>query len=331
VKPTTILVTGCSGFIGSNLCLSLLKQGHTVFGIDNFDPYYPRKVKEINNIALLGFPNFTFFEADITDKNALEMLPDELRPAVVVHLAAKAGVRPSMQDPEGYFHNNLFGTECLLKWMIRRGSRKMIFASSSSIYGNTRELPFVETADLSVPLSPYAATKIAGEQINLSYHLQNGLDVLNLRFFTVYGPRQRPDLAIHKFLIAMRQGREIVLYGDGNSSRDYTYVEDILAGIENSITYLLTHEKVFESINLGSGRPITLSQMISILGEEAGCIPEIVHSAQQPGDMENTFASIAKAEKLLNYHPEMTFREGVRRFVAWFDTQYDVISAVENS
>lgn len=326
MKSISVLVTGCSGFIGSNLCLSLLNQGHKVFGIDNFDPYYPRQVKEINNISLQSYPNFTFSETDITDERALEKLPDNLRPAVVVHLAAKAGVRPSLKDPEGYFHNNLFGTECLLKWMMRRDSGKLVFASSSCVYGNNKELPFVETAELLAPLSPYAATKIAGEQLNLSYHHQSGLDVVNLRFFTVYGPRQRPDLAIHKFLISMRLGREIVLYGDGNSTRDYTYVEDIVAGIENSINYMMTHEKVYESINLGSGRPIALSQMIRILGEEAGCIPEIVHITQQPGDMENTFASVEKAKKLLDYRPEMSFQEGVRRFVVWFDAQNNWLS-----
>jgi nucleoside-diphosphate-sugar epimerase len=226
-----------------------------------------------------------------------------------------------MADPEGYFHTNLFGTECVHKWMLQRGCRKLVFASSSSVYGNIKELPFTETTPLDVPLSPYAASKIAGEQLNLSNHRQNGLDVLNLRFFTVFGPRQRPDLAIHKFLTAMKQGREIVLYGDGSTTRDYTYVDDIVSGIESSINYLLTHDQVCESINLGSGRPIALAQMIRILGEEAGCIPVLVHSNQQPGDMENTFASIAKAEKLLNYHPGMPFREGVKRFVAWFDSQ----------
>ncbi len=321
MKPTTILVTGCSGFIGSNICLSLLKQGHTVFGIDNFDPNYPRQVKEQNNFLLLSYPNFTFCEADLTDQKALEVLPEKLRPEIVVHLAAKVGVRSSLKDPEGYFHTNLYGTECLLKWMLKRGIRKLVFASSSSVYGNTTESPFVETSDLSAPLSPYAATKIACEQINLTYHRQNGLDVVNLRFFTVYGPGQRPDLAIHKFLMAMRLGEVVVLYGDGNSTRDYTHVDDIVAGIESSVSYVLSHEKVYESINLGSGRPIALSQMIHILGKESGCTPEIVYSKQQPGDMENTFASIRKAEKLLGYHPGIPFQEGIRRFVAWFDAQ----------
>ena len=319
MKPTNLLVTGCAGFIGSNLCRSLLHQGHTVTGIDNFDPYYPRQVKEQNIAPFFEHPGFTFFETDLTDKNTLNLLPRKLQPEVVVHLAAKVGVRSSFEDPEGYANANLFGTECLLKWMQQRDIHKLVFASSSSVYGKTAQMPFVETAELPSPLSPYAASKIACERLNLTHHQQHGLEVINLRFFTVYGPGQRSDLAIHQFLAAMLQGKEIRLYGDGTSTRDYTYIDDLNTGIESAIDYQLANEKVFETINLGSGRPIALTEMIDILGEESGCKPRLVHLPPQPGDMENTFASIEKAGKLLGYLPQMTFREGIRKFIRWFE------------
>ena len=321
MKPTNLLVTGCAGFIGSNLCQSLLQKGYAVTGIDNFDPYYPRQVKEQNMFPLLEYPNFTFFEKDLTDKKALDWLPRKLQPAIVVHLAAKVGVRSSFEDPEGYAHTNLFGTKNLLEWMQQRGSHKLVFASSSSVYGNTGVRPFVETAALPTPMSPYAASKIACEQLNLAHHQQQDLDVVNLRFFTVYGPGQRPDLAIHQFLAAMRQGEEIRFYGDGTSTRDYTYIDDLVAGIEAAISYNLTSGKVFETINLGSGQPIALNEMIGILSEESGCTPRIIHLPPQPGDLENTFASIEKAGKLLGYQPQMPFREGIRKFIKWFEKQ----------
>ncbi len=321
MKPTNLLVTGCAGFIGSNLCQSLLQKGYAVTGVDNFDLYYPRQVKEQNMFPLLKHPNFTFFEKDLTDKKTLDWLPRKLRPEVVIHLAAKVGVRSSFEDPEGYSHTNLIGTKCLLEWMQQRGSLKLVFASSSSVYGNTAERPFVETAALPAPMSPYAASKIACEQLNLEHHQRQDLDVVNLRFFTVYGPGQRPDLAIHQFLAAMRQGKEIRLFGDGTSTRDYTYIADIVAGIEAAITYNLTNVKVFETINLGSGQPIALTEMIGILGEESGCTPRIIYLPPQPGDLENTFASIEKAGKLLGYQPRMHFREGIRKFIKWFEKQ----------
>lgn len=321
MKPTNLLITGCAGFIGSNLCLSLLQQGHVVAGIDNFDPYYPRQVKEKNMFPLFEYANFTFFETDLTDKKALDLLPRNLQPEIVVHLAAKVGIRSSFLDPDGYSRTNLFGTEWMLEWMRQRGCRKLVFASSSSVYGNTAERPFVETTTLPTPMSPYAASKIACEQLNLAHHQRLDLDIVNLRFFTVYGPGQRPDLAIHQFLAAMRQGEEIRFYGDGTSTRDYTYIDDLVAGVEAAISYNINNGKVFETINIGSGRPIALTEMVGILGEESGCTPRVIHLPPQPGDLENTFASIEKAGKLLGYQPKMPFREGIRKFVRWYGKQ----------
>lgn len=318
MQPTNILVTGCAGFIGSNLCRSHLQQGQIVVGIDNFDPYYPRLVKEQNLSSFIHHPNFSFREIDLTKKDALNNLPRKFHPDVVIHLAAKVGVRSSLIHAEEYNHTNVFGTDCLLEWMKDHQIRKLVFASSSSVYGQTTQLPFVETSELPPPLSPYAATKIMGEQRNFSHHQKHGLDAINLRFFTVFGPGQRPDLAIHQFLSAMMEEREIFIFGDGRSTRDYTYVDDILAGVEAAVKYILSNENVFENINIGSGRPVSLMEMINILSDVTQSRPKISYLPAQPAELENTFASILKAQNLLGYQPKMDFREGIERFVEWF-------------
>lgn len=318
MSSTSIFVSGCAGFIGSTLCRTLLEQGYSVCGIDNFDPNYDRQVKEQNLAFLYSFPAFSFLEADLTLPESLEPLISTFLPDVVVHLAAKVGVRSSLEDPDGYFRTNVYGTECLISLMMRWGCKKLIFASSSSVYGDSDMMPYVETHLLSKPLSPYAATKIACEKLLLQQHQDHEFAIVNLRFFTVYGPGQRPDLAIHQFLKAMKKGESIGLYGDGSSTRDYTYISDLIAGIGAAITYQLTHENVCETVNLGSGRPVSLLEMITILGEEAAIKPKIIHLPSQPGDMKNTYASIEKAGQLLGYHPEVSFKEGIKKFVAWY-------------
>ncbi len=313
------LVTGCAGFIGSHLCRSLLAQGDVVFGIDNFDPFYPRAVKEQNIESFRSHPNFRFTELDLADRSSVEKYPFASYIDTIVHLAGKAGVRPSIEDPAGYIRNNIVATQNILDLMKEKGIRKMAFASSSSVYGNCLTVPFREEADVSSPVSPYAFTKKACELLNYTYHHLYQLDIINLRFFTVYGPAQRPDLAIHKFTRLMRSGAEIPMYGDGSTARDYTYVEDTVAGIEGAIRYLNQNHEVFETINLGNNHPVKLNEMIGAIAEAIGVQPNIRQLPEQPGDVTITYADISKAQQLLGYQPKTPFREGVKRFVEWFD------------
>lgn len=314
-----ILVTGCAGFIGSHLCRSLLEKGNTVYGIDNFDPFYPRAIKEQNLATFLHHPNFRFSEFDLADKSQLDSYPYATGIGMIVHLAGKAGVRPSIDDPAGYIRANIVATQNILDMMKTKGIKKMAFASSSSVYGNCQTVPFREDADVSSPVSPYAFTKKACELINYTYHHLYQLDIINLRFFTVYGPGQRPDLAIHKFMKLMRNGGEIPMFGDGSTARDYTFVEDTIAGIEGAIGYLVNHDSVFETINLGNNHPVKLNEMIGALAEAAQVTPAIRQLPEQPGDVTITYADITRAEQLLGYRPMTPFREGVKRFVEWFD------------
>jgi nucleoside-diphosphate-sugar epimerase len=321
-----ILVTGCAGFIGSHLCRSLLEKGNTVYGIDNFDPFYPREIKEQNLETFLHHPNFTFTELDLSDKEKLDAYPFASEIEIIVHLAGKAGVRPSIDDPAGYIRANIVATQNILDMMKTNGIKKMAFASSSSVYGNSITVPFREDADVSSPVSPYAFSKKACELINYTYHHLYQLDIINLRFFTVYGPSQRPDLAIHKFLKLMRTGKDIPMFGDGSTARDYTFVEDTVAGIQGAINYLVKNDNVFETINLGNNHPVKLGEMIAVIAEKANVTPVIKHLPEQPGDVTITFADITKAQKMLGYQPKTPFREGVQKFVEWYDK-----SAVGNS
>ena len=263
-----ILITGCAGFIGSHLTEKLLSQGLTIVGIDNFDPFYDRSMKERNMLGFINHPNFTFTEADLADKQQLE----KLFPSVdlIVHLAGKAGVRPSIDDPAGYIRANILATQNILDLMQERGIKKMAFASSSSVYGNNTKTPFSEEADVSRPISPYAFTKKACELINYTYHHLYQFDIINMRFFTVFGPRQRPDLAIHKFtkLIRNPPTNQYVWRRD-DCTRLHIY-RRYFAGICASIDYLLTHENVFETINLGNNQPVTLSDMIDAIANATG-------------------------------------------------------------
>jgi nucleoside-diphosphate-sugar epimerase len=311
---TKILLTGAAGFIGSHVAECLLSHGYEVTGIDNFDDFYSRSIKEQNVSACLKNPSFTFIEANVGDVASL--FPD-INFDVVIHLAAKAGVRPSIAQPEQYIDANLGQTMALLQWMKAHDMHKLVFASSSSVYGNNRKVPFAESDPVDHPISPYAFTKKAGELLTHTFHHLAEIDVINLRFFTVYGERQRPDLAIYKFAKAMLNDQPITLYGNGFSSRDYTYVGDIVQGIISSMDYLMMHSQVFETINLGSKNPIQLIELVKSLEEIIGKPASIEWMKMQDGDVDLTFADIQKADKLLHYSPQISLMDGLARFVSW--------------
>ncbi|MCH2215516.1 MAG: GDP-mannose 4,6-dehydratase [Flavobacteriales bacterium] len=310
-----ILVTGAAGFIGSHLCEYLLEQGHTVYGIDNFDPFYDRKIKERNIESFRNHERFGFFEVDLTDVDKLQRMPSF---DVAVHLAGKAGVRPSIEAPQDYIDANITATLNVLELCRSKECSKIAFASSSSIYGNSKHIPFIEQGVEYEPISPYAFSKRSCELLNHTYHHLYNLNILNLRFFTVYGPRQRPDLAIHKFAKLLSRGESIPMFGDGSTSRDYTFVADTISGINGAITYLNENENVFEIINLGNNQPVKLSELIDGISAAFGIEPKIDQLPMQPGDVDITYASIDKAKKLFGYDPKTSIDEGLEKFVEWF-------------
>jgi UDP-glucuronate 4-epimerase len=312
----SLLVTGAAGFIGSSVVDDLLHAGEDVVGLDNYDDFYAPSVKERNLVRARDFDAFSEVRGDIRDPDAWARLPDGI--GTVIHIAARAGVRPSIEDPLLYASVNVDGTVRVLEWMRARGIRDLLFASSSSVYGNGERVPFSEDDPVGEPISPYAATKRGGELLAHTYHHLFGLSVVALRFFTVYGPRQRPDLAIHKFSRLLRDGAPIPMYGDGTTERDYTYVSDILQGVRGALAYVRGPVPRFEIVNLGESRTIRLLDMIQVLGEEMGVEPTIESLPAQPGDVVRTCADIAKAARLLGYRPSTDFREGVRGFLDWF-------------
>lgn len=311
-----VLLTGCAGFIGSHLTERLLAEGHTVTGIDNFDPFYARSAKEANLALLLPHPNFRFLEVDLVDTAAVMALDEKAD--VVIHLAAKAGVLPSLKDPVAYIDTNIKATNNLLEWMRSKGIVKMLFASSSSVYGNNKKVPFSEIDAVDEQISPYAFTKRSCELMNHSYHHLYGFDILNLRLFTVYGPRQRPDLAIHKFVKMIKAGEPITMYGDGSTARDYTYVADTVDGFVKALHYVMNHTKVFEIVNLGNNGPVKLSDLIAAIYAAMGAQPNIIPMPMQPGDVDITYADITKAQQLFGYQPTTTLQEGLKQFITWY-------------
>lgn len=311
----TILVTGCAGFIGSHVCTLLLSKGHKVIGIDNFDPFYPRPVKERNLDAFRSHPQFSFYEIDITE--GLEEVKGKNIKAVI-HLAAKAGVRPSIEDPAGYIKANITGTQKVHEFMLERSISKLVFASSSSVYGNNEKKPFSEEDNVDNPISPYAFTKKAGELMNYTFHHLYNIDVINLRFFTVYGPGQRPDLAIHKFIKNIANDKPVVLFGDGGTARDYTYIDDTVSGIFNALQYCLNNTGLYTTVNLGNNRPVKLKDLVDTIYAVMGKEKNLVYDAMQPGDVEITFADIRKAESLFGYKPATNLETGVGKFIDWF-------------
>jgi len=310
-----ILVTGAAGFIGSHLCEALVKD-HDVIGIDNFCDFYDIKIKR-NNIKGLGkCDNFQIIKADIRSKSELEDVFSHHKFDLIIHLAAMAGVRPSIADPVLYTEVNVNGTVNLLEQCKKNGIRKFIFASSSSVYGNNKKVPFAESDPVDLPISPYAATKKAGELICHTYHHLEQISMAVLRFFTVYGPRQRPDLAIHKFARKIIAGESIPVFGDGSTKRDYTFIDDIIDGILKSIDFVNDGCR-YELFNLGESQTISLSRMIGTIEKALGKRARKEILPLQPGDVEQTYADITKAKKMLGYDPKTNFVEGVNRFVEW--------------
>jgi UDP-glucuronate 4-epimerase len=310
------LVTGGAGFIGSNLVDRLLADGHAVAVLDNFDPFYERARKEANLEQAARAPRFRLIEGDITDPEAVAAAWADGPPDVVVHLAARAGVRPSIADPVGYSRVNIDGTLRLLEQTKQHPATRFIFASSSSVYGDRPDAPFRETDRVDDPISPYAATKKAGELLCHTYHHLYGLPVTCLRFFTVYGPRNRPDLAIAKFVRLIDRGEPIPVYGDGTTRRDYTFIEDIVDGVLRAAQ----HCQGYAIYNLGNASPVALSQLVELIGQALGKTPSIQRLPPQPGDVRQTFADVSRAGRDLGYAPKTSLPEGLKRYAEWYRT-----------
>lgn len=318
-----VLVTGGAGFIGGHLCRRLTGEGHRVTAIDNFDPYYERSMKEEGIQDLRGRPNFHFFEGDVNDEEFLLSIEAGESIDAIVHLAAKAGVRASIDNPVACSHFNVIGTQSMLEFARRSEVETFLFGSSSSVYGNNEKVPFAEEDAVHRPISPYAASKRSGELLAHTYHHLYGMTVHCLRFFTVYGPRQRPDLAIHKFSRQLLAGEPITMYGDGTSSRDYTYVDDIVEGVVRSLHRAhALEESEYEIINLGGSETTQLKALIEGIGEALGIAPEIKQLPMPPGDVERTYADISKARELLGYAPETPIEEGLEKFAVWAREYY---------
>lgn len=316
-------VTGVAGFIGSHLTEVLLKTGATVVGLDNFDPFYDKKVKEknlrsIEKTAQETGSQFLFKEWDIRLLHTYS-LQDVPLPTQIVHLAAKAGIRPSLEQPMEYNDVNITGTQRILEFCKVHGIQELAFGSSSSVYGNDSPVPFSENAVADRPISPYASTKRAGELVSYTYSHLYGIKVAALRFFTVYGPRQRPDLAIHKFAKLIAQKKPISLYGDGTTSRDYTYISDIVNGIQGAMRWLESQKAgAFEVFNLGGSAGTTLKDLVQMLEKHLDMKAEIRWEPRQPGDVERTFADISKSQKILGYQPRFPLEQGIQNFTEWF-------------
>lgn len=312
-----ILVTGGAGFIGSHLCEALVETGHEVVAFDSFDPFYPRRIKERNLSTLLEKEPFRLVEGDLREPAQVAGLFADGSFDAVVHLAARAGVRPSLEDPRGYMTTNIEGTAILLEAMREADCRRLVFGSSSSVYGNRLEAPLRETDRVDRPISPYAMTKKAGEELCHVYHSAHGFTVMSLRFFTVYGPRQRPDMAIHRFVRLMEDDLPIQVYGDGTSERDYTYFADIVSGVIGAVGWV-RRENGFEVVNLGEAVPVRLQDLIEALSEATGRKPRIEHLPLPVGDVEMTCADIERARTLLGYEPRTRLQEGLEAFVRWY-------------
>ena len=312
-----VLVTGGAGFIGSHVAERLLGEGHEVLIVDDLNDYYDPRLKRENLRAVQSAGPAGFHQYDICDEERVFRSFRRFGPEAVIHLAARAGVRPSLENPFLYETVNVRGTMVLLEACRRYGVSKFVFASSSSIYGIANRVPFSESDHLNLPISPYAATKIAGEKICFTYSHLYGLPVVCLRFFTVYGPRQRPDLAIRKFIGMIDRGETIPVFGDGSSGRDYTYIDDIVEGVCQA----LAHPCRYEIFNLGNSHPVSLKTMIGTIEATLGKAASIEWLPEQPGDVPITYAQIAKAGRLLGYSPRTPFAEGIEKFVAWYREQ----------
>jgi UDP-glucuronate 4-epimerase len=311
-----ILVTGGAGFIGSHLVDRLLAEGAwRVSVVDDFNDFYAPEIKRANVAAHLENPDYKKYEIDICSAAELKKIFEENKFDAVVHLAARAGVRPSLLEPKLYAETNINGTLNLLDLAKDYGVKQFVFGSSSSVYGNNEKVPFAEDDKIQNPISPYAATKAAGELLCHTYSHLYDIRAVCLRFFTVYGARQRPDLAIHKFSKLIREGKPIRVFGDGTSRRDYTFVDDIIQGVRAAIDY---EESNFEIFNLGESQTVELKRLIELLEESLGKKAIIERREMQPGDVSQTFADITKSRKLLNYNPQTKIEQGIPKFTDWF-------------
>jgi UDP-glucuronate 4-epimerase len=318
LKHKRILLTGGAGFIGSHTAEALLRGGAQLAIVDTLDDFYPPAWKRANLEDVRRVGKFDLFESDIADPAAMREIFARCKPDAVVHLAARAGVRPSIEQPRLYERVNIAGTVNLLELAREFAVQRFIFGSSSSVYGATSRAPFSEDHVELRPISPYAATKLAGEMIGYTYAHLYALPVICLRFFTVYGPRQRPDLAIHKFTALMEAGKPVPVFGDGSTGRDYTYVDDIVAGVLASLDYAPPAGAPFDIFNLGNSHPVKLNELISALERATG--KKAIREAKplQPGDVPLTWADISKSERLLGYQPTTTLETGLEKFVAWY-------------
>jgi UDP-glucuronate 4-epimerase len=307
------LVTGGAGFIGSHLVDALVADGWRVTSFDNFDPFYDPAIKEANVRSHLANPAYELIRGDLRNPKDVARLGGA-KYDVIVHLAARAGVRPSIEDPVGYQEVNVTGTQLLLELARRAGTQQFVFASSSSVYGVNPRVPWREEDHVLQPISPYASTKVSGELLGHVYSQLYGMRFLALRFFTVYGPRQRPDLAIHKFAKLMLAGKPIPVFGDGSTRRDYTFIDDVVRGVRAAMEYTGSD---YEVINLGNTRTVTLTEMIGGLEQALGVAPQIERHPEQPGDVPQTWANVDKARSLLGFNPSTPYDQGVARFVAW--------------
>lgn len=308
-----VLVTGAAGFIGSNLSEALVKRGDQVVGIDSFDPYYDRAVKERNIRGVAGAPNFNFVEMDLRDKGSVKAMLQEGFD-VIVHLAGRGGVRRSIAEPEAYVELNYLATLRLLEAMKETSLKKIVFASTSSIYGDRSNVPFREDEKADWPISPYSATKKACEAMLYTYHHLYGFDVYALRFFTVYGPKQRPDMAIYKLVSSIINEEVFERYGDGRTERDYTYVDDIVAGVINAAE----RARGYEIINIGGSNTVKLQRLITLAEEITGKKALIVEKPVPEGDVYRTYADVSKAAELIGFSPKVRIEKGLEKFVKWF-------------
>lgn len=314
----TYFITGGAGFIGSSLSKKLLEEENKVVTIDNFCDFYNPKIKENNIKEFEGNANYKIYRADIRDRQAIKQIFNENKIDIVMHLAAMAGVRPSIENPVLYQEVNCMGTQNILEEMKAHDIKNLVMASSSSVYGNCKEVPFREDMVVDFAISPYAATKKANEGMTHVYHKLFNMNVMMLRFFTVYGPKQRPDLAINKFTRLMLENKEIPMFGDGTTSRDYTYIDDIVDGIIRSCEYTMNNQNVYEILNIGNSSPVSLKEMINTIGQALRVEPQIKQLPMQPGDVDRTYADISKAKELLGYEPKISFEQGIQNFVNWY-------------
>ncbi len=311
-----VLLTGCAGFIGSHTLEKLLLEGHNVLGVDNFDPYYSRAIKQRNIVDVVS-ENFSFIEGDLSELdtfNKIQFISADQPFDAIIHLAAKAGVRASIEDPLGYQRANVIATQNILEFAKLHSIQQFVFASSSSVYGVNPNVPWREDDMVLKPISPYASTKVSCELMGHVYSKLFGIRFLGLRFFTVYGPRQRPDLAINKFMSLIERGKPIPVYGDGTSRRDYTYIDDIVSGIIGALYYTKSN---FEIFKLGNDQTVTLSEMINTIESVLGQKAVIDQKPSQQGDVPQTWANIEKARNCLNFNPVINFNSGIQLYNDW--------------